>query len=737
MDDVLRQVVGVFADEVKEQAQKIASALLAMESDPSLKGEHIEELFRQAHSLKGSSASLGVEELERLGHNLEEALMPLRRGRGTLTPLLVDTALRAMDAARMRADGLVADNEVGREEVKRAAIELITLAERGEGVIEGAGESDSVNANVNASVNVNANESVNVNVNAGENVNANANADVRPDDGETLRVAAARLHALERRLDELRSVRGRLDQRAAATTALIQAMERLWREARDSRVAPDELYQLLRQLGALRRDLYDDAELAQANAVELDENLRAMRMVPAALVEEPLTRAVREACRRTGKEARLDFRGGDAQIDRRLLEELKNPLLHLVRNAVDHGVEGQVVREAVGKPTRATISVSFEQRGRDVRLEVRDDGRGVDLLQVRKKAVERQLYSEEEAARLSDGEAQDLLFRPGFSTAAEVTELSGRGVGLDVVRDAVLRLHGRIELRSEPGQGTMFLLSLPLTVAASELMLIEEGGRPFALPLSSIERIVRARDAELRTVGGRTLYHLDDQPIPVVRLARVLGLAERHEGTPFRTLAVVRGGPSGERAAVVCELLLGSRDLVLRPLPPELQSLRLLANAAILPNGQAIFTLSPRALVEAANELRPAPAPAPKGLQRYILVADDSITTRALVRNALEASGFRVRTAADGDEAFRLALAEPFDLVVSDVRMPRLDGFGLTARLRAHPRTARIPVVLFSSLDSEEDKRRGSQSGANAYLTKGAFDRGHLLDVVANLIRGS
>ena len=726
MDDVLRQVVGVFAEEVKEQAQKIAAGLLAMEADPQSTATHLEELYRQAHSLKGSSSSLGLEDLERLAHNLEEALMPLRRGRGTLTRKLVDAALRATDAARVRADGLISDEGAGKEEVQAVAALLLSLADAGEGA-----HPDDANKSTTPGDGTQA---------------ADAPAAVAPsggDDGETLRIATTRLVALERRLDELRAVRGRLDHRAASATSLMAELERLWRGARahlqgdeEARVTPDALYQVLRQVGSLRRDLFDDAELAQANAFELDENLRAMRMVPAALLEEPIRRAAREALRRVDKDARVEFRGGEGQIDRRLLEELKNPLVHLVRNAVDHGIESSVVREAVGKSTRATIIVSVEQRGPDVYIEVRDDGRGVDVGQVRQKAVERGVVTAEAAPRLTESEVYDLLFLPGFSTAEQVTELSGRGVGLDVVRDALDRLHGRVELRSLPGQGATFLLVVPLTVAASEIMLIEESGRPFALPLSSIERIVRAQSSELRVVGGRTLYHLDDEPIPVVRLSRLLNLTERHEGSAYRTLAVVRG--AGERAAVVCERLLGSRDLVLRPLPPELQKMTLLDAAAILPNGQAIFVLSPRALAQAAGETRPEPAhPRSRRQQGTILVADDSITTRSLLRNALEASGYRVRTAADGDEALRLALAEPFDLIVSDVRMPRLDGFGLTARLRADVRTARLPVVLFSSLDSEEDKRRGSASGANAYLTKGAFDRGQLLDVVTSLIRGN
>jgi two-component system chemotaxis sensor kinase CheA len=722
VDKMLRQIVGVFADEVREQARKVAAALLAAEADPTQAVGHMEELYRQAHSLKGSSSSLGIEELETLAHQLEEALMPVRRGRGRLTPSVVDIALRAMDAARLRADGLVADSALGLVEVQASVAELEVLARIGPEI---------------ASADAVARETV-----GDAAVAEAATALPAADEPEVLRIAASRLQTIDRRLEELRAVRGRLDQRLSTTAILQQLLDRLWRQERAatgerSRATAETLYQLVQQIGALKRDLADDADLALANALDLDDDLRALRMVPANLLAEPLQRAVREACRRTEKEALFELAAGAVQLDRRLLAELKNPLLHLVRNAVDHGVESIVVREAIGKPSRARIVVAIEQRGRDVVIEVRDDGRGIDATAVRDKAVSLGILSEDEAARLPDAEVHELLFRPGFSTAAQVTELSGRGVGLDVVRDSVSRLHGRVCLRTELGRDTTFEITVPLTVATSETMLIEEGGRPFALPLGAIERIVRVQSSALRSVGGQTMFLLDDQPLPVVRLARVLGMAERHEGSTYRTLAVVRG-PSA-RAAVVCERLLGSRDLVLRPLPPELQNLKLLETAAILPNGQAIFVLSARALVEAAHEQRAPAAPSARGPGEpgTILVADDSITTRSLLRNVLEASGFRVRIAADGEEALRVAMAEPIDVVVSDVRMPRLDGFALTARLRADPRTAQLPVVLFSSLESDEDRRRGSSSGANAYLTKSAFDRGQLLDVVTGLIRGS
>jgi len=727
MDDVLRQVVQIFAPETKEQAQRISASLLLMEGDPAVVPLQIEELFRQAHSLKGSSSSLGVTELEQLAHQLEDALTPVRRAGAVLTPTLADAALRAMDAVRLRADGLLADSSLGLDEVRAAIEELRALT----GVAALVPAQPSVTSSARSSASSSAPASASSSAVAAE--------PARLEDEATLRVSSARLASLERRLDEVRAVGGRIDERARSASAVLVELEELWRNARShdggpaSRAQRDRLYQLMRRMGTLRRELRDDGEIAQASALELDDNLRALRMVPFSLMEEPLLRAVRDACRRTDKEARLELSGGEQQVDRRLLDQLRNPLLHLVRNAVDHGVEPQAVREAVGKPQRATITVSVEQRARDVMIDVRDDGRGVDLAAVRQKAVERGLIDENEVTRLDERQLHQLLFKSGFTTAQAVTELSGRGVGLDVVRDAVLKLHGRVELDSEPGRGTRFHLAVPLTVAASEMMLVEEGGRAFALQQSSLERIVRAKHSALRPTGGRTYFDLDDEPVPTVRLARVLGLTERHEASPWVMLAVLRAG--GQRAAVACERLLGSRDLILRPLPPELQGSKLLNAAALLAGGEPILVLSPRALVDAALEDRSGTGARPSG-RATILVADDSITMRALLRNALEASGYRVRVASDGEEALRIALADSIDLIVSDVRMPRLDGYELTARLKADPRTARTPVVLFSSLDSEIDRRRGVVSGASAYVTKGAYERGQLIDVVNGLVRG-
>ena len=714
MDPALREVVLVFVEELREQLGHIGAALTAMERDATAIPTAIEELYRQAHSWKGSAASLGLEELERLAHDLESALLPVRRAEAPLTAELLDAAFRAVDAASARIPGLIAESAEGYDDVAAAIARL--------GAFIGGAASSPPPVDVAPPASAAAASPV-------EPVSP-AEPAIDPE-SESVRVTVARLTALERGVDDLRALRSGLETQAEAAAAAVHSVDQLWRAARDGhRVEPGALFGLLSRLRGMRRALVDDAESLQSQVVATDETLRVMRMVPAANLAEPLGRALRDACKRTGKDARLVVDGGDVQLDRHVLEELKGPLLHIVRNAVDHGVEEPEVREAIGKPARARVELSLRQELRTLHVEVTDDGRGVDIEAVRRKAEERGLIAADEAERLDEAQAIDLLFASGFSTADSVTELSGRGVGLDVVRDAATRLSGSVTMTSTMGRGTKVHLAVPLTVAAAEGIVFEERGRRFALPLAQVERVVRAAAHELGDAGGRTIYHLDDEPLPIVRLSSLLD-APPLGGKSAVTVVVARAAAG--RVGVACERLIGQRELLLRPLPLELSTLEHLGGVALLPTGEAIFVLSATALARAAAE-RKRHVPAARRRERSVLIADDSITIRSLLRHALESAGFRVRTAADGEEALQLAAAETFDLVVADVRMPRLDGLALTARLRAAARTARLPVVLFSSLASSQDREAGRAAGASAYLSKREFDRGELVDVIAQLL---
>jgi len=729
MDDLLREVIDIFVAEVREQADRISQALLTMEQQPSTIPTEIEELYRQAHSLKGSSASLGVEELSQLAHHFESALLPVRRHRGTLTAELVDLGLRAMDAAKLRVVGLQADTEVGLAEVRELAVQFEKIAHSHGEVGEPAPIQSGPTAPSPPPV------AQPPTVEAAELIERELPQSTVLETTDTVRVSVDKLASLIQHTDDLRRLRGQLERHQSEVTAMLRGLEKLVRASQKSndgvsKRSSEELQHFVRGLRALRRDLLDDVEGLQSTTGELDDGLRAMQLLPAVLLSQPLHRAVREACRSTGKEASLQLRGEDVFLDRTLLEAIKNPLLHVVRNAVDHGIEEVAVREAIGKPAAGKVTVSIEQRGSQVEITVVDDGRGLDVLRIREVAVARGLLSDKEAMLLDEQESYQLLLRPGFSTKEETTALSGRGVGLDVVNTTVRKLHGTLQLDSTPGSGAVFTISVPLTVAASRVLMLEEQDHIFAVPLPAVARIALPRRDELISLGGQTVYYLEGQPHTVIGLSKLLG--QTHTGdAPSRQPLLILRGSSG--VAIACDRLRGESDLVLRPLPIELRRYALLSSVAIVPSGPALFVLSPQALIAAAGSLRQAQDS--RGRRRTVLVADDSITTRSLLRSVLEGGGYRVRTAADGDEALRIARGEPIDLVVSDLRMPRLDGIGLLHRLRGDARTNKLPVVLFSGADNEEDRQRGLSAGASAYLAKGDFERGQLVDVVTQLLR--
>lgn len=727
MDDLLREVIDIFVAEVREQADRISQALLTMEQQPSTIPTEIEELYRQAHSLKGSSASLGVEELSQLAHHLESALLPVRRHRSTLTAEMVDLGLKALDAVKLRVVGLQADNEVGLTEVHRLAEQLEKLAQShpvfgpatgAQARAEHPATPDGPTTSEPRSDDV------------GEPTFAGASE--APD---SVRISIEKLAALIQHTDDLRRIRGQLERHQSEATTMLRGLEKLLRTNAKSgdpalKRTDEEIQHVVRGLRAMRRDLLDDIESLQSTTGELDDGLRAIQLLPAALLSQPLHRAIREACRSTGKEATLVLRGEDVYLDRTLLEAIQTPLLHVVRNAVDHGIEDIAVREAIGKPAAGRISVTIEQRGSQVEITVEDDGRGLDVTRIREVAIKRGLLSATEAARLDEQESYQLLLRPGFSTKEEITTLSGRGVGLDVVNTTVRKLHGSLTLESTLGAGALFVISVPLTVAASRLLMIEEQDHTFALPLPAVARIALPRREELVQFGGQTVYYIDGQPHTVVGLSKLLG--QTHSGeVPNRQPLLILRGASG--VAIACDKLRGEAELVLRPLPIELRRLPLLSSVAIVPSGPALFVLSPQGLLSTAGSLRMAHDA--RSRRRTVLVADDSITTRSLLRSVLEGGGYRVRTASDGDEALRIARSEPIDLVVSDVRMPRLDGIGLLQRLRSDPRTSTLPLVLFSGANNDEDKQSGLSAGASAYLAKSDFERGQLVDVVTQLLQ--
>jgi two-component system chemotaxis sensor kinase CheA len=419
-------------------------------------------------------------------------------------------------------------------------------------------------------------------------------------------------------------------------------------------------------------------------------------------------------------------------IYRAVAERLKDPLLHLVRNAVDHGIERPAERAAAGKPRAGTITVSAALKGSRVEIAITDDGRGLDRERIRDEARARGLPESTE-----DRDLLALVFQPGLTTARALTAVSGRGVGLDVVKSQVNALHGTVGLESVAGAGTTFALTVPLTLTLIRALVVESAGRTFALATTQVMGLRRLIPAEVRRVGGREMLAVIQGLLPLVSLAEALGLpAPRRDRGQGGFVVLVEAGTS--RVAFVVDELVAEQDLVVTSLGLRLRRVPCVAGCALLEDGGVTLILSTAELAESALRA-PAgeilvPAAATPVTRRRLLVADDSVTTRTMEKAVLEEAGYEVRLAADGHQAWRILQEEAIDLVVADVEMPGLDGFTLTETLRHSPTLRRIPVVLVTSLSSDRDRARGLEAGADAYIVKSGFDRSGLVEAVGQLL---
>ncbi|HYG70171.1 MAG TPA: response regulator, partial [Anaeromyxobacteraceae bacterium] len=564
---------------------------------------------------------------------------------------------------------------------------------------------------------------------------------------KSIRVLASTLDSLARQLELVSLAESRHHRRArevgtAETAArdVIRLLEGVAHELRDAGDAAREA-ELAAAIARLRGTAADLKRLAHEGQREAEqqrlvgtvirEDLRALRMVPAAMVLEPLRRTVREVAGRLGKEVRVELFGGDVRLDRRVVDELRDPLLHLVRNAVDHGIESAAARRAAGKPEAGRLTVSVEPRGNRVAFVVEDDGGGLDVERIRSSAVRKGLVDAAAAARLSDAEAVRLVFKQGLSTAQQVTEISGRGVGLDVVQDCLTRLQGSVDVSFERGRGTRFELELPLTLAATAAILFRVGRDVAALPADTIERVLLLGPGDVGTVAGRPMVKVGDEQVPYATAAQVLGVApgeSRRKAQPALVLSM-----AGQRVAVAVDDVLGQQDVVVSALGSRAAKVTHLAGASMLDDGRVVGVL---AAGEIFRRAQPAgTTPRAQGPQKTkIVVADDSLTTRSAMKALLEIAGYSVLPAADGEEALALLRESNARLVVSDVQMPRLDGLGLARRVKSDPRTRATPVILVTSLDAPEDRAAGLEAGADGYLVKREVERGKLLELVRQLL---
>jgi two-component system, chemotaxis family, sensor kinase CheA len=735
-DDTRRQLLGSFIEEVDARSRELERNLLSLETakDEAAKEILLKALLRTAHSLKGAAGLLEVRPIETACHWMEEFFAAARQDQARLGRPQIGLLLEVTDAIDefgrlMRTEGERADH--------RSAALLLGLSEHLRAETGESGKRKNKLAWERRSAYADA-----------EPVEAAVpTRDFGAGDSEAVvRVAAERLDAIMLRSGELLGSRKRMQAHADQAAALQETLLKMRRRdlanafsypsvrgALATAFPPMELLDTLEDgLEALTRALADESRLLERTTSFLEGELQHARMQSFSQACDGLDRLVRDLATEQGKSAELVIRGGGTELDRAIVAPLRDVLRHLVRNAIGHGLERPEERAGRNKPERGRIVVAAATRGDRLEISVEDDGRGIDLDALRACAGLPETASDEELVRL--------VFLPGITTSPAVTRLSGRGMGLEIVKSAVERLRGSVTAQSRPGNGSLFVLAMPLTLAASRAVLLSSGGQLFALESTSALYLFRVKLDELHSIEGRAYVSHEGRSLPVVDLAAWLGRPRPLVLGEGARVPLVVFRSAGREAALLIEDVAGEQELLVRALGPRLAKLNIFSGAALLPDGAVALVVNAAALMEAVTTQQGRRGDivlqqVPPAAAKRILVVDDSPTVRMLEKIILERAGYEVLVAADGEEAWKLLATRGADALVADVDMPRMDGFALTEAVRSSERFKNLPVILVTSREDAEDTERGLEAGADAYMVKSTFDQDQLLELTRQMLK--
>ncbi|KAA0960485.1 hybrid sensor histidine kinase/response regulator [Pseudomonas sp. ANT_H12B] len=745
----------LFSLEAEAQTQVLSAGLLALERDPT-QADHLESCMRAAHSLKGAARIVGVDAGVSVAHVMEDCLVSAQEGRLYLRPEHIDALLQGTDLlmriATPNNNPELADIEAY---VALMARLLDPMAARAPVTAPAAPVMAELQLEASALT-------VETPVAVAEPVEALRKNKRTTENGErVLRVTAERLNSLldlsSKSLVETLRLKPHLAtmQRLKRTQSSgLRALENLnvhlkehtlsleAREAlEDARRLLAESQQLLVEKNA---ELDEFAWQASQRAQVLYDTALACRMRPFADVLTGQVRMVRDLGRSLGKQVRLEIEGEKTQVDRDVLEKLEAPLTHLLRNAVDHGIETPEQRLLAGKPAEGLIRLRASHQAGLLVMELSDDGNGVDLEKVRSSIIERQLSPAETAAQLSEEELLTFLFLPGFSLRDTVTEVSGRGVGLDAVQHMVRQVRGAVVLEQTAGEGSRFHLEVPLTLSVVRSLVVEVGDEAYAFPLAHIERMCDLERADIVQVEGRQHFWYEGRHVGLVAASQLLQRPASQNSQQTLKVVVIR-----EREAiygVAVERFIGERTLVVLPLDERLGKVQDISAGALLDDGSVVLIVDVEDMLRSVDKLLNTGRleriarhsnQVVEAARKRILVVDDSLTVRELQRKLLLNRGYDVAVAVDGMDGWNALRSEDFDLLITDIDMPRMDGIELVSLLRRDNRLQSLPVMVVSYKDREEDRRRGLDAGADYYLAKASFHDDALLDAVVELIGGA
>jgi two-component system chemotaxis sensor kinase CheA len=768
--DFLKRLRSTFEVEAREHILALSSGLIALEGTTAADRQLdiIETIFREAHSLKGAARAVNLTEIEAICQVLENVFAALKRQEITFSPELFDALHQAANSLGILLVAVEAGPTAAEKSQIRGLLQhLDDLPQRSGGWGQRFAPRDPVSI-----------------ADAAPQPRAPHPAPPAPLLAETVRISTAKLDSLLLQAEELLSAKltaGQLVAELRGINAIFTVWQQEWSkmhravgavqrslasaDKRNGQARPPggaektgvlgrQLCEFLERhdgyikaldakLAALARSAEQDHRALGRMVDDLLEDMKKVSMQPFSSLLEIFPKLARDLARDRGKEVEVVIHGDNIEIDRRILEEMKEPLIHVVRNCIDHGIEAPQERERKHKSRRGTVTVAIAQKnGSKVELLVSDDGAGIDVARVKSAAQKLGLVAQEELDQLDEQEVLALIFQSGVSTNPIITDISGRGLGLAIVREKAEKLGGVISLETACEVGTTFRIVLPLTLATFRGVLVRAAEHLFVLPMTHVERVLRVNKADIKTVENRETLPLNGQAVSFVRLEEALELSRKNatdasaDGMPVVVLAAAE-----RRMAFAVDAVLGEQEVLVKSLGPQLRRVRNIAGATVLGSGQVVPVLNVSDVLKSAVRASAAAvSPVAAGIEREeagqksVLLVEDSITTRMLLKNLLEAAGYHVMTAVDGVDGLAQLRGGGIDIVVSDVDMPRMNGFDLTTKIRRDTKFAGVPVVLVTALASDADRERGMEVGANAYLVKSSFGQSDLLAVIQRLL---
>ncbi|HHT9110404.1 MAG TPA: hybrid sensor histidine kinase/response regulator [Candidatus Brocadiaceae bacterium] len=779
-----------FADENRDRIQKVNGAILAFEKDPA-NLELLKEIMRGIHTLKGTARMMGFNDIVDLSHKVEDVFVKIKEKGLQTTKELYDVVFRALDTLANMVETKLKDaqtpidiqdmcgqlegvlsgyvdqtrNEASpppliTEESGAAQASSAELPEQPEK--SGAGTNSpqyaqppSDTAKPNEMYKESHIPPSGVSEPEGEQKKATDEGKVIQENKKTIRIGMEKIHVLYNQLVELIMTQMAFHQRYEEMLKVnhyVKQLKKIKTEM-DVYLRPQEfvnknLHEIITRYNTMEKCLFDELSrnsgAYKGDVVKLDtvtEDIRqqvmSMRMQPVSTIFDMAPRLIRDIARQFNKEIELVISGGDVELDNIVIDMLKDPLVHLLRNAVDHGIEEPPVRISSGKKSTGVITLSAKQEGENVLVIIGDDGKGIDRERVKETAIRKGFLTTENAQILSDEQVYEFILKPGFSTSKIITDTSGRGVGLDVVKTVIDRLNGSLVIESQMGLGSRFVLKVPTTIALINVLVVRVGDTPFAIPSNSIEHIAYIYPNDVKTLEGKASVFIYNQTIPLVRMADIFMLEKEAENRN-KSVPIIIARSDGKKIGFMVSEFLCEKEIVFREFAGYLKRPRYFSGVTTLGTGEIVLILHMQELINAKesggmlSERKRAQAEKPG--KHMILIAEDSMITAELERNILVNAGYMVDVANDGIDAIDKLHMKHYDLLVTDIDMPRMNGFELTAKVRSDKRLKDIPVVVVTAREKVEDKRKGIEVGADAYILKKEFDQSSLLYTIKRLI---